>query len=187
MQIAAEIDIIDDRPPGVDANIYRTHVAVASVSPEGHFNVTFFDRARLATGEQVGLGDTPVIWSDQARRFLVPAHKRGHVLYEDLCKGRATRPSGEQIEPSPKHWKLWEKLCKLRSSGRAPGLGVLEKVAEEIGGLYHPEVQRRRKAAGKGGIFALGPKELRKLLGFDDDDLDDLDDDDDDDLDDLDA
>ena len=179
-------DLIENGQRATSPNPWRINIPVPSIGPAGDFNITFFPRAALSKGEPVGLGMTPVVWLDQAGTFAIAkwARDEGHVLYETLCMGDARDGAGKRIKGSRKHWALWERIAKMFARGRHPQRGELEKVAEQIGGLYHPHVAERRKLADKGGFLALDVDQLLHWLDLDTikgmDDDDDVDEDDDD-------
>lgn len=65
------------------------------------------------------------------------AERHGYMRYRDLCL--LGIPS-EGVEPSPVHWEIYKELCRLKDLNQVPRTPL---TAEQ---MYHPEVERRRKA-----------------------------------------
>jgi hypothetical protein len=174
MRSEAELRAIDiDSNP--TENKWASCLPIPAVTSTGSLTVTFLDRQLMRRGQPVLQGLAPVGYTaEMGISLTLHARSQRTVLYEDLCLGRV-----EGVEASPGHWKIWQRVCEVRASGRDIRKGALEQLAIKVGleRPYHPEVYRRRELVSEGGLESVDLDELLRDFGVTDGvgaDVDDL-------------
>jgi hypothetical protein len=173
MRSEAELEALDiDRNPA--ENKWASCLPIPAVTSTGSLTVTFLDRQLMRRGQPVMQGLAPIGYTAEMGVSLTRLAKAQRtVLYEDLCLGRVAG-----VEASPGHWKIWQRVCEVRASGRDIRKGALEQLAIKVGleRPYHPEVYRRRELVSDGGIESVDLDELLAGYGLSDSaaDVDDL-------------